>query len=362
MTSHAEPDWPGTAGDGLLVLDGRAVRDLLTPAEAIDLMDRVFRDHSARRSRQPLRGVLTDDDAGALATMPAVVAGPDDDPAAGFGVKVMVIKPGNAKYGLGPHSGVVLVFDPATGAPSAVIDAVAVTAIRTAAASAAATRALAVPGAGVLAVLGAGTQARSHLAAMAEVLPALHEVRIWNRSPERALRLADWARKTLPALDVRCTADVGQAARGAEVVCTTTSSSRPLLSAGMLAAGAHVNAIGASFRGKRELDASVVQRAGVFVDSRESALNEADDLLIPLEEGLLTADCIRAEIGEVLSGRHPGRTNADELTVFKSLGIAAQDVAAGHLLQRRARQAGAGIRIPVIGVEPAAGTPEHPGT
>jgi alanine dehydrogenase len=354
MTSYPEPVGSGAAGGGLLVLDGRAVHDLLPPAAAIDLMDRVFRDHSARRSRQPLRGVLADDDAGALATMPAVVAGPEDGPATAFGVKVMAIKPGNARYGLGPHSGVVLVFDPATGAPSAIIDAVAVTALRTAAASAAATRALALPGAGVLAVLGAGTQARSHLAAMAEVLPALHRVRIWNRSPERALRLADWARKTLPAVDVRCTADVGEAARGAEVVCTTTASSRPLLSADMLVAGAHVNAVGASFRGKRELDSSVVQRARVFVDSRESAMNEADDLLIPMEEGRLTADCIRAEIGEVLSGSRPGRTSDDEVTVFKSLGIAAQDVAAGHWLQRRARQAGAGVRLPVIGVEPAA--------
>jgi ornithine cyclodeaminase len=273
----------------------------------------------------------------------------------------MVIKPGNARHGLGPHNGIVLVFDPETGTPTAVIDGVAVTAVRTAAASAAATRALARAEAGVLAVLGAGTQAQSHITAMAEVLPSLGQVRIWNRGRERALRLVDWARKALPTVDVRCMADVGAAAQGADVVCTTTASDRPLLSADMLAPGTHVNAIGASFPGKRELDTSVVQRASVFVDSLESALNEADDLLIPMKEGRLTADRIRAEIGQVLMGSHPGRTSADEVTVFKSLGIAAQDVAAAHRLQQRARHSRAGLRVPVIGVEPSGVNPDRPG-
>jgi ornithine cyclodeaminase/alanine dehydrogenase-like protein (mu-crystallin family) len=354
-------DGPGErrTEDDLLIVDGRTVHELLPLAEAIGLMAEVFRNHSAHRSRQPLRSVLVADGAGALATMPAVVAGPDADSTPVFGVKVMVIKPGNARYGLGPHSGVVLVFDAETGRPSAVIDGVAVTAVRTAAASAAATRALARADSGILAVLGAGTQARSHIAAMAEVLPALRQVRVWNRSREHALQLVDWARKTLPAVEVRYEPEVGAAARGSDVICTTTASDRPLLSAEMLAPGTHINAIGASFRGKRELDTSVVQLARVFVDSRESALNEADDLLIPMQEGRLAADCIRAEIGEVLLGDHPGRTSDDHITVFKSLGIAAQDVAAAHRLQQRARESGAGIRVPAIGVEPT-GVDPHP--
>jgi alanine dehydrogenase len=338
--------------DDLLILDGRTVRELLPMAEAIDLMDEVFRDHSSGRSHQPLRGILAAGAAGAMATMPAAVAGREADTAAVFGVKAMVIKPGNARYGLGPHSGVVLVFDAETGRPSAVIDGVAVTAVRTAAASAAATRALARAGAGLLAVLGAGTQARSHIAAMAEVLPALRQVRVWNRSRERALRLVDWASKTLPAVEVRYEPDIGAAVRDADVVCTTTASDRPLVSADMLAPGTHVNAVGASFRGKRELDTSVVRRALVFVDSRESALNEADDILVPVREGHLTADCIRAEMGEVLLGDRPGRMNDDQLTLFKSLGVAAQDVAAAHRLQQRARESGAGVRVPAIGFEP----------
>jgi ornithine cyclodeaminase len=359
MTAHTDLSWSQRARDGLLILDGRTVHELLSPAEALDLMDEVFRNHSARRSRQPLRSVLVADGAGALATMPAVVPGPDGDSPAVFGVKAMVIKPGNARYGIGPHSGIVLVFDPETGMPSAVIDGVAITAVRTAAASAAATRALARAESSVLAVLGAGTQAQSHITAMAVALPSLRQLRIWNRSPERALRLVDWARKTLPTVDVRCVPDVGEAAQGSDVVCTTTASDRPLLWADMLAPGTHVNAIGASLRGRRELDTSVVQRASVFVDSRESALNEADDLLIPMQEGRLTADCIRAEIGEVLTGGHPGRTSADEVTVFKSLGIAAQDVAAAHRVQQRARHSRTGIRVPVIGVEPSGVSPDQ---
>jgi alanine dehydrogenase len=349
MTS--QPD--GARSHGLLILDGPAVHELLPPAEAVVLMAQVFRDHSAGRSRQPLRGILAADGAGAMATMPAAVAGSDADSPPVFGVKVIVVKPGNARYGLGPHSGVVLVFDPQTGAPSAVIDGVAVTAVRTAAASAAATRSLARPDAGVLAVLGAGTQARSHLRAMAEVR-SLRLVRIWNRSPERALRLADWTRKTLPTVDVRCASEVGEAVLDADIVCTTTASDRPLLSADLLAPGTHVNAIGATFRGKRELDASVVQQASVFVDSAESARNEADDLLVPISEGRLAADCIQAEIGAVLVGDHPGRTSADEITVFKSLGIAAQDVAAANRVLQRARASAMGIWVPQIGVEPAA--------
>jgi len=341
--------------DGLLIIDGRTVHELLPMADAVDLMDQVFRSHSAGRSRQPLRTVLAGGDAGALATMPAVVAGPESDPAPVFGVKAMVIKPGNARYGLGPHCGVVLVFDAATGRPSALVDGVALTAVRTAAASAAATRALARPGSAVLAVVGAGTQARSHIAALAEVLPALREVRIWNRGADRARRLADWARTKLPTVEIRYEPDIGGALRGSDVVCTTTASDRPLVSASMLAPGTHLNAIGASFRGKRELDTSVVQRAAVFVDSRESARNEADDLLIPLQEGGLPADFTPTEVGEVLLGDHPGRTGDDQITVFKSLGIAAQDVAAARHLQERARRSGAGIRVPAIGFEPADG-------
>jgi alanine dehydrogenase len=223
------------------------------------------------------------------------------------------------------------------------VDAAAVTAIRTAAASAVATDLLAGPDASVLAVLGAGVQARSHLSAMAAVR-SLSGIRVWNRNPERARRLAAWATRKLGVPASACPR-AAAATAGADLVCTTTSSAEPILGSADVADGAHVNAVGASFAHARELTADLVCRAAVFVDGRDAARQDAGDLLAAAGSGFLAGD-IRGEIGEVLLGRVPGRRpGSREVTVFKSVGLAVQDVLAARYVWQRAREAGLGTTV-----------------
>jgi ornithine cyclodeaminase/alanine dehydrogenase-like protein (mu-crystallin family) len=230
-----------------------------------------------------------------------------------------VIAPGNPARGLDAHQGAVLLHDGETGQLRALLNASAITEIRTAAVSAVATRALARAGARVVAILGGGVQARSHDEAMRAVLPEA-DVRTWTRgdggTPEDVLREAD-------------------------VVCTCTSARDPILRREWLTSGAHVNAVGSSVPSARELDTDTVAAATLVVDRRESALNEAGDLLL----AGFGADRIAAELGEVLVGSHPGRTRGDELTVFKSLGLGVEDLAAAELVVRKAREQGVGTEV-----------------
>ncbi|WP_084716912.1 ornithine cyclodeaminase family protein [Saccharothrix syringae] len=312
------------------IFDEAAVRELLPMSAAIPVMREALRAFSAGQVHQPLRTMVPGADGDVLAVMPAFVS--FGGGRGMFGLKAIAVKPGNPARGLDPHPGLVLVLDPDTAAPVAAVDGTSLTAIRTAAVSAVATDALARPDAGVLALLGSGTQARAHLEALA-LVRELREVRVWSRDPEHARAFAESAagRRVVRA------GSVAEAVDGADLVCTTTSSPTPLLEAGMVAAGAHVNAVGAVFPDHRELAGDLVARAGVFVDSRESALVEAGDLLSAVREGHFAASGIRAEIGEVLLGRHPGRGGDDEVTVFESLGLAVEDVmAARHVWERAA--------------------------
>lgn len=321
----------------LLILDGAAVRKALAMSDAIPAMADALRRYSEGVVTQPLRAILRPPSGSEIfASMPSHVAGH------GFGLKAIMLKPDNAARGLPSHVGVVVVFDPETGYPLATLDGAALTGIRTAAVSAAATRALARPDAGDLAIIGAGVQARSHLEAM-HLVRELRRVRVCSRSADRAELLAKHAAQQL-GIDVEVTGSAAEAVRGADLVCTTTSSREPVLDAGDLADGVHVNAIGASTKDARELPSDAVARAAVFVDSKESALAESTDVGAPIAEGLLTADQI-TEIGDVLLGRHPGRSSAEQITVFKSLGMAAQDVVAGFLTVRAATESGAGVRV-----------------
>src|SRR5439155_21189605 len=217
----------------------------------------------------------------------------------------------------------------------AVMNASPITAIRTAACSAVATRLLAREDARTLAIVGAGHQAPPHVEAMLAVRD-FDEVRIASRTPEHAQRLA----AGLP--DAEASPSVEAAVRGADVVVTVTNSAEPVLDREWLKAGAHVNAVGACFPTSRELDSATVADSAFFVDRRESAVNEAGDYLLALEEGAIGPDHIRAEIGEILIGAHPGRTSQDELTVFESLGLAVEDLAAAEYLMRRAAETGRG--------------------
>jgi alanine dehydrogenase len=221
------------------------------------------------------------------------------------------------------------------------VNAAAVTEIRTAAVSGAATRALARENARVVGVLGAGAQARGHLHAMAAARPFEHG-RIWSRDPEQARRLADDL--TLP-FPLEVVAHAEDAVRGSDVVVTATAAPTPIVQREWFAEGAHINAVGSSIPRTRELDGATVAASTLFVDRRESAENEAGDLLLAVQEGSVGSDHIAAELGEVFAGLHPGRTSPDELTLFKSLGIAMEDLAAGEYVLRKAQEQGVGSEV-----------------
>jgi ornithine cyclodeaminase len=220
------------------------------------------------------------------------------------------------------------------------IDATAITGLRTAAASAVATRALARPDARSLAIIGTGEQAAAHLRSIAAVR-AIQTVRLWGRTPERVREFirTESAHSSVP---IEIAATVEQAVADADIVCTTTSSREPILNGAWLKPGAHVNLVGASAATAREADDDLVKRAAFFVDFRGSALAQAGELLGAFGER--AAAHIRGEIGEVLSGAKQGRTSREELTVYKSLGIAAQDLAAAQFVYESAHRAGAGVR------------------
>lgn len=318
-------------------LDYAAVKDALPMPVAIDLMADAMRRYSSGLITQPLRTIIRPEtETGLLGAMPCHVGGEDF---AGFGLKVMVLKPENPSRGLPLHVGVVMVFDPQTGSPSAVMDAGAITEIRTAAVSAVATRALSTPSSGDLAILGAGVQARSHLEAMAAVR-SLRRVRIWNRTQEHAVEYRDWA-STWLSVPVEVMTDPAAALAGADLVCTTMATKEAVVQADWLSTGAHINAVGGSFPDAREFVSEAVARTTIFVDSRQSALAESGDLRNPLQEGLIQPDDLVAELGEVLLGKHPGRTTDTEITFFKSLGLAVEDIMSGLYVAQALNGSGA---------------------
>ena len=348
----------------LLYLGSEEVERLLPMGECIAVMERALRDLALGAAVQPLRSVMRlDGRPGLLGLMPgqiqvpagapsgAAEASPADAAGEGYGrpsgsiagVKVVSIFPGNRERGDESHFGAVLLFETETGRPIAHLDAAAITAIRTAAVSAVATRLLAREDAGELALLGAGVQARTHLAALREVRE-IRRVRVWSRRPESARRFAaeEGARHRLP---VASAPSAAAAVAGADLVCTVTASREPVLAGEWLSPGVHVNAVGASAAASRELDSAAVARSRLFVDRRESTINESGDFLFPLREGVIAEDHIQGEIGDLLLGRLPGRRSASEITLFKSLGLAVEDLAAAHHVYRQAVAQGRGIRL-----------------
>lgn len=320
----------------MLLINGAQVRQAFSVADAYEVVAEVMRRFSKGDVVQPVRTVLGYQGDGSLfAAMPCHI---DAETDTGYGMKAVLHVPGNTARGLPTHVGVVLVFDPETGQPLAMIDGSAVTALRTAAASAVATDVLARPDAGDLALLGAGAQARGHVLALSEIR-SLRRVRLWNRGAARAEEFRKWARAEL-GIDIDVVSTPAEALRGADLVCTTVGVREPLVESADLAEGCHVNAVGASVRGQRELDSAAVAACSVFVDSRESALRESSDIACAIDEERIPPEL--PEIGEVLLGVHPGRTDPAARTLYKSLGIAAQDVASGFAVVRAAKQLGIG--------------------
>jgi len=326
-----------------LILRQSDVCELLPMAECIDAVAGALAALARGGAVLPLRTMVwTPDRSGLLGVMPAYL-----DPPKALGLKVVAVLPGVHHPERDSHQGAVLLFDTTTGGLLAVVDSSSITAIRTAAASGVATRVLAREDAGDLALLGTGVQASSHLEAMRTVRK-LRRVRVASHDIEQA---RDFARRHAEkmAIHIEPCRTAEEAVRGADLVCTATASSDPVLLGEWLAPGAHVNAVGACFPAARELDTSAVVRSRFYVDRRESALNEAGDFLIPRNEGAIGDGHIVGEIGEVLIGKAPGRVAPGEITVFKSLGIAIEDLAAAHLVHTRARAAGKGLAVDLGG-------------
>jgi ornithine cyclodeaminase len=329
-----------------LLISDREIHELLPMRECIDVMQQALESVAQGTSVLPLRTVLrlagTNN---AFATMPAVHGMGVD---AAIGAKVITVFPGNDATPFDSHIGVVLLFDAQHGALLAILDASSITAIRTSAVSGLATRLLANPDADEVALLGAGVLALPHLDAMCAVRP-IRRVRVWSRNQARAEAFAAKAR-TRHDVDVRVCASARDAVTDAPIVCTITSSRTPVLSGSWLAAGTHVNAVGASIPTARELDADAVRRSLLFADRRESVLAEAGDFLMARSEGVVDDSHIRGEIGELSLGRCAGRTSVNDITLFKSLGLAVEDVATAQYVHGKARERGLGTTVSLGGM------------
>ena len=317
----------------------RSLLDALLPLDAcIDLIDACMRQVSLGKAELPLRWGLPVGSNGAMGMMPGSL----EDPAC-FGIKLVSLFPDNPRHGFSSHSGLMALFEAEYGQPIALMDAGHLTAVRTAAASAVATRALARPDARVLAIIGTGEQAELHGPAIAAVRSIEH-IGVWGRTPASAGRLAATFRDTL-GVETSAAATVAEAVASADIVCTVTAAADPVLFGRDLPAGCHVNAVGASQPPKRELDTDVLTRSRLFVDYRPSALAQAAELIDAIDAGVVTEAHIQAEIGEVLLGRAEGRTSDEEITLYRSLGVAAQDLTAAHRILREAEARNVGAVV-----------------
>ncbi len=323
----------------MLILNREAVAQALDHAHCVEALDTVMRSVSTRDVDLPLRRYLEiPGTKGKFTLMPGYLGDPRS-----FGVKIVSKfqrEPGS-RYG--SHVGAVMVFDADEGIPLAMLDGGELTAIRTAAASALATRELARADASVMAILGSGEQAWHHVAALRAVR-AFDSVRIWSRRQTSAEALAARIATTL-GLPAQTYASARDAIDGADVICTTTSATDPILPGAWLAPGQHVNLVGAAVRTAAEADQEVVTRSRYFVDYRPSIMDQAGELLDAIEAGAVSEEHIVGEIGEVLSGRCAGRLSDEEITVYKSVGVAAQDLGAGLACYQRAREKGIGTEV-----------------
>lgn len=329
------------ASDGIEVLwiSGREVERLLTFPLCIEAVAAAMVEVSAGNAELPLRrGMPLLNKKGMLGMMAGHLGKPDC-----FGVKLISLLPDNPKHGFPSHLGLYVLFEPEHGRPLAVMDANVITAIRTAAASAVATQALARADAKVLAILGTGEQAHAHLQAL-PLVRDLTEIRVWGRDLAKAQAVIDCQRRTVSAR-LTATDDLASAIAGADIICTLTAAKTPFFKGEWLHPGQHVNLVGSSVPTAAEVDGKTVAQSRFFVDYRPSTLDQAGEFLAALQAGLIKEDHIAGEIGAVLAGKIEGRRSPEEVTVYKSLGIAAQDLAAAWAVFQAAGAAGAGVRV-----------------
>ena len=321
----------------MLILSDRDLHSVLEPEACEQAMAAALAAQARGEATTPLRSVVRFPGApGFMGLMPAY-SGADSEGA--FAIKSLCLIPDNPKRGLDTHQGTVTLFDHDTGVPTAVLNASALTEIRTAAVTAVATRALAREDAEVLAILGGGVQGRAHVRALGP-LRRWREIRVYAPTAEHAREVASGAPEGVVA------ASGHEAVEGADVVVTATNAREPVLEHAWLAPGTHLNAVGASTPSHREIEVETVAAAALFCDSRESLRNEAGEFILALEQGAIPGeDHVRAELGELLTGARPGRTDSQQLTMFRSLGLGVEDLAAARLAVATARERGVGTEV-----------------
>ena len=319
----------------LLIIRAAEIRRLLPMAECIEVMDRAMRAFSAGSVNTPSRTIAPlEGDNGYLILMPGEIQKPPL-----YGAKIVGLHPGNPERGRPAVQGFVILFDHTTGAPIALVDGAEITTIRTAAASALATRELARKGASSHGIFGTGVQAAGHLDAVCSIRD-ITQVLIWGRDPEKARQFAH-THADRTGITISAVTDPAVAA-ACDIVSLATNSPEPVLRGEWLQAGAHLNLVGAHEPHHREADSKAVAGSAIYVDSRQGALSEAGDILIPISEGKISERDIIGEIGEVLPGAAPGRKDEQQITLFKSLGIVAQDLFAAEHVLSKARKTGTG--------------------
>jgi ornithine cyclodeaminase/alanine dehydrogenase-like protein (mu-crystallin family) len=327
----------------VLIADQKLVTELFTMDEAIGVMRRALLMLERGDVVMPLRTMLSLPGGDRVMGLMPSYAGELE----AVGVKVVAAFPENLGTEYDTHQGVVLYFDTQRGLLRAIVDATSITAIRTAAVSGVATDLLARPEAGDLAIIGAGTQARTHLQAM-NAVRSLRRVRVFSLPPGSAEKFAIRESRS-HGLPVEVAATVAEAVAGADIICTTTTAAEPVLRGEWVSPGAHINAVGAYTPFTRELDSPLVVGARLYADRRESLLREAGEFLVPKGEGLIGDDHVVGEIGEVLAGKAPARTSPEQITLFKSLGIAIEDLASACHIYEKAQKLDRGTWVEIGG-------------
>jgi ornithine cyclodeaminase/alanine dehydrogenase-like protein (mu-crystallin family) len=323
------------------VLSAADVKRALPMVEAIEGMKAAFAQLSTGKAMMPIRGrVDVAPYQGTTLVMPAYLAQSDD-----LAVKVVSVFPRNVARDEPVIYGVVLVLDAATGRPLSMMEGGTLTAIRTGAGSGAATDLLAHSDADVVAILGSGVQARTQLEAVCTVRQ-IREVRVYSPTHEHAVTFAREMKGKGPVPElIRIMSHPDTAVQDADIICTATTSSTPVFAGKSLKPGAHVNGVGSFTPAMQEIDVETIQRALVVVDSHEAAMEEAGDLIIPLEQGLIPPAHIHAELGEIVAGLKPGRTSPDQITFFKSVGVAVQDAVASKIAFQNAMEQNLGTAV-----------------
>jgi ornithine cyclodeaminase len=320
----------------VLVVNHREVQQWLSMSECVDAMVAVFKMLNRGNAVNPLRNLMwLPDKSGLIGMMPAYLAD-----ARVMGLKAISVFPENHATEYDSHQGTVMLFETQNGRLLAMVDAGKITAIRTAAVSGVATQLLAATGAENLAILGSGVQAATHLEAM-RVVRNIKHVRVWSRNFDHARSFAE-RESVRHSLDIEAIKSAERAVDGSDIICTVTSSTDPVLQGDWITPGTHINAVGSSVPFSRELDTTAVVKSKLFVDRRESTLNEAGDFLFPKKEGAINDAHVLGEIGDILLDKIKGRASKEDITLFKSLGLAVEDVAAAHHIYQKLSHQGDG--------------------